>query len=130
MIGRLHEKKLALARVARRTRRQLLEEGKEDLKKEEENEEGEKEVPPLLQALFPELKNGAAGEIYRRCKDEPAFMQKRVKVCEDCFLKHAEVACEHIVRQASSQHQSQRSSQQSRRGGGSGSKGSAVARRW
>jgi len=59
-------------------------ERKEDNKVEEE--------APLLQALLSEMRNGTAGETYRRCKHDAIFMQKRVKICEDCFLKHAEVA--------------------------------------
>eukprot|EP00624_Nannochloropsis_granulata_P001013 evm.model.NODE_14596_length_8023_cov_27.736881.4 len=125
MVGMLHEKTIALARAARRARRHLVEEGKNDSEGKEDKKEVEEEVPPLLQALLPEMRNGTAGEVYRRCKHDATFMQKRVKVCEDCFLKHADVACEKIVRQVGSQHQSPQQLQ-TRRESGSESKGLGV----
>ncbi len=54
-------------------------------------------VPPLLRALHPELANVG---VYRRCLQDPVFQQKQVLVCEECFLRHAEAACDSIGRQA------------------------------
>lgn len=56
-------------------------------------------IPPLLLALHPELGN-AGVDAYQRWKEDTAFAQERVDVCENCFVRHADVACEAIARRA------------------------------